>query len=71
MAEGPINPDREQQHADNLASARQSHIGPLPAELEQNQDEEPTDAHQRKASEASPEAADDARDQGSDSADAM
>lgn len=28
MTEGPINPDPEQQRADNLASARQSHIGP-------------------------------------------
>lgn len=34
MSEGPINPDPEQQEADNLASSVQSHIGPLPAELE-------------------------------------
>lgn len=37
MSEGPINPDREQQRADNLASRRQSHIGPLPAELDEEQ----------------------------------
>lgn len=30
MTEGPINPDPEQQRADNIASARQSHIGPGP-----------------------------------------
>lgn len=30
MTGGPINPDPEQQRADNLASARQSHIGPGP-----------------------------------------
>lgn len=34
MTEGPINPDREQQSADNLASRVQSHVGPLPEELE-------------------------------------
>lgn len=28
MTGGPINPDREQQQADNRASWRQSHFGP-------------------------------------------
>ena len=37
MSGGPINPDREQQEADNRASRRQSTIGPLPAELEDEQ----------------------------------
>lgn len=39
MAGGPINPDPEQQEADNRASRRQSHIGPLPPEFEDGQDE--------------------------------
>lgn len=68
MAEGPITPDKEQQRADNLASARQSHIGPLPPELEEDQDEEPTGADESKASR---EGAEGARDQKSDSADTM
>ena len=43
MAGGPINPDPEQQEADNRASRRQSTIGPLPAELEEEQGQEGDD----------------------------
>ena len=43
MAGKPINPDREQQEADNRASRRQSTIGPLPAELEDKQEQKDGD----------------------------
>lgn len=43
MTDGPINPDREQQRADNLASRRQSHFGPLPEELERERTTRSTD----------------------------
>ena len=34
MSEGPINPDREQQRADNIASRRQSGLEPMPKDRE-------------------------------------
>lgn len=51
MTGGPINPDPEQQRADNLASARQSHIGPgpLPPKPEDG-DEEQSDGTEGGAS---------------------
>lgn len=34
MADGPINPDREQQRRDNIVSRRQSGLEPRPEDLE-------------------------------------
>lgn len=39
MTDRPINPDPEQQEADNTASRRQSRVGPAPSNTE-----EPTEA---------------------------
>lgn len=44
MTGGPINPDREQQRADNRASWRQSHFGPLPEEPENDRAEQGPDS---------------------------
>lgn len=59
MSEGPINPDREQQEADNLASSVQSHVGPLPAELERQ-----LEAHKAKARRETAESADEETEAG-------
>lgn len=40
MPGGPINPDREQQRADNIASRRQSGLEPRPRDLKEEPAEE-------------------------------
>lgn len=37
MADGPINPDREQQRKDNIASRKQSGLEPRPEDLQEKQ----------------------------------
>lgn len=58
MTGGPINPDPEQQRADNLASARQSHIGPGPLPPKPGDEtEERSDGTERGASREGAESA--------------
>lgn len=51
MSEGPINPDPEQQRADNLASRRQSQVGPLPGELERQLEKRKAELREEQAGE--------------------
>lgn len=47
MTDRPINPDREQQRRDNIASRRQSGLEPLPQDLEEERAEQERKARSR------------------------
>lgn len=55
MADGPINPDREQQRKDNIVSRRQSGLEPRPEDLEGLEEAEPARATDREEQETEEE----------------
>lgn len=58
MADGPINPDREQQRRDNVVSRRQSGLEPRPEDVEKG---EPAKAGEREVEKRDDEESDDSK----------